>query len=127
MPVPTPTSPGGRQLKWVPQNSRSKKISRLPQSSSSRTSVAVAPGLQLDTVAELYQRALHHQQTGNLRSAERRCRQALYLAPAYLPALELLQSLWNHHPNPRLRHALTARILRTRAMQPSQAAHDKMT
>ena len=58
---------------------------------------------------------LEYKERGNDRQAERRCRQALYLAPGYLPALELLQTLWHTmHPNPRLRRALTARILRVR-------------
>jgi hypothetical protein len=63
---------------------------------------------------EFYRRAMEYKEHGNLRQAERRCRQALYLAPGYLPALELLQSLWQVHPNPRLRRALSARILRVR-------------
>lgn len=62
--------------------------------------------------AEFYRRARDHYNRGNLREAERRCRQALYLAPAYLPALELLQSLWQLHPNLRLRRALRERIRR---------------
>jgi hypothetical protein len=49
---------------------------------------------------------------GNARQAERRCRQALYLAPSYLPALEMLQRLWHLHPNPRIKRALSARIER---------------
>jgi hypothetical protein len=64
--------------------------------------------------AEFYRRALEFKERGNLRQAERRCRQALYLAPGYLPALELLQSLWQVHPNARLRRALSARIVRVR-------------
>jgi chemotaxis protein methyltransferase WspC len=67
-----------------------------------------------ETAAEFYRRALEYKEHGNDRQAERRCRQALYLAPGYLPALELLQTLWHMHPNPRLRRALTARILRVR-------------
>jgi hypothetical protein len=63
---------------------------------------------------EFYRRAMEYKDRGNLRQAERRCRQALYLAPGYLPALELLQSLWQLHPNARLRRALSARILRVR-------------
>ncbi len=63
---------------------------------------------------EFYNRAREHMERGNVRQAERRCRQALYLAPAYLPALEMLQTLWLLHPNPRLRRALSARILRVR-------------
>jgi hypothetical protein len=63
---------------------------------------------------EFYRRAMEYKEHGNLRQAERRCRQALYLAPGYLPALELLQFLWQVHPNARLRRALTARIHRVR-------------
>jgi chemotaxis methyl-accepting protein methylase len=63
---------------------------------------------------ELYRRAADCLERGNARLAERRCRQALYLAPAYLPALEMLQQLWHLHPNPRIKRALTARIQRVR-------------
>ena len=63
---------------------------------------------------EFYRRALEHHEQGSDRQAERRCRQALYLAPGYLPALELLQILWRLHPNLRQRRALSARILRAR-------------
>ncbi|HEY2859933.1 MAG TPA: CheR family methyltransferase [Terracidiphilus sp.] len=66
------------------------------------------------TAQEFYRRALDYKDHGNLRQAERRCRQALYLAPNYVPALELLQALWHVHPNPRLRRALSARIERVR-------------
>jgi chemotaxis protein methyltransferase WspC len=66
------------------------------------------------TAVEFYRRAIEYKERGNVRQAERRCRQALYLAPGYLPALELLQALWHIHPNPRLRRALKARILRVR-------------
>jgi chemotaxis protein methyltransferase WspC len=73
------------------------------------------------TALELYERALHHHRHGNDRSAERRCRQALYLAPKLLLALELLQTLWQQQPNTRLRHALSARIVRTRLADKSAA------
>jgi chemotaxis protein methyltransferase WspC len=63
---------------------------------------------------ELFKRALEHRQRGELAKAERRCRQALYLAPNLLPALELLQLLWSEHPNLRLRRALRDRVLRHR-------------
>jgi chemotaxis protein methyltransferase WspC len=66
------------------------------------------------TAVEFYRRALEYKERGNVRQAERRCRQALYLAPGYLPALELLQALWHLHPNARLRRALKARIQRVR-------------
>jgi chemotaxis protein methyltransferase WspC len=71
---------------------------------------AVAPV----TAAELYQRALEHKLRGEMAKAERRCRQSLYLAPNYLPALELLQALWDRNPNMRLRRALRDRIVRSR-------------
>jgi chemotaxis protein methyltransferase WspC len=67
------------------------------------------------TPVEFYSRALEYMERGNVRQAERRCRQALYLAPAYLPALEMLQTLWYLHPNARLRRALSERIQRVRA------------
>jgi chemotaxis protein methyltransferase WspC len=67
------------------------------------------------TAFEFYNRALGYMERGNVRQAERRCRQALYLAPAYLPALEMLQTLWHLHPNARLRRALSARIQRVRS------------
>jgi chemotaxis protein methyltransferase WspC len=65
--------------------------------------------------AELYQSAIHHKEHGNLRKAERRCRQALYLEPGFLPALELLQQFWLEHPRRRLHLALSERIVRARA------------
>jgi chemotaxis protein methyltransferase WspC len=64
---------------------------------------------------EFYRRALEFKDRENLRQAERRCRQALYLAPNYVPALELLQTLWHLHPSARLRRALSARIERVRS------------
>jgi chemotaxis protein methyltransferase WspC len=66
------------------------------------------------TAAEFYRRAMEFKERGNVRQAERRCRQALYLAPEFLPALELLQALWHVHPNARLRRALNSRIQRVR-------------
>ncbi len=66
------------------------------------------------TAPELLKNAIEYQQIGNLSKAERRCRQALYLAPEYIPALELLLTLWHQQPNSRLRHALKARLVRTR-------------
>jgi hypothetical protein len=66
------------------------------------------------TAAELYRRAIQHREHRQLRKAERACRQALYLDPHHLPALELLAALWHQHqPHPRLRLALEARIYRT--------------
>jgi len=66
------------------------------------------------TAASFYQSALQHHLHGDPRRAERRCRQALYLDPKYLPALELLATLWIQYPNSRLRRALEVRILRNR-------------
>jgi hypothetical protein len=73
------------------------------------------------TASDLYHSALELQRQGELAKAERRCRQALYLAPNLLPALELLQSLWSGNPNLRVRRALRDRILRTRiaAVEPT--------
>ncbi|MGD0797307.1 MAG: CheR family methyltransferase [Acidobacteriaceae bacterium] len=70
---------------------------------------------------ELLKRALEHRQRGELAKAERRCRQALYLAPNLLPALELLQLLWSEHPNLRIRRALRDRVLRHRLPRPAAA------
>lgn len=88
------------------------------------TPLASAPLSELEnrqsSAAELFRRAQQHQQHGNLRQAERRCRQALYLAPGFVSALELLQQLWQYHPNPRLQKALHARILRMRTHDESQ-------
>jgi chemotaxis protein methyltransferase WspC len=69
---------------------------------------------EIQAADELFKRALEHRQRGELVKAERRCRQALYLAPNLLPALELLQILWSEHPNLRLRRALRDRVLRHR-------------
>ena len=68
------------------------------------------------TAAEFYRRALEYSDSGNPRQAERRCRQALYLDPSYVPALELLYVLWQMHPSARLRRALQARIRRLRGI-----------
>jgi len=73
------------------------------------------------TAADLFNAAIELQRHGELVKAERRCRQALYLAPNHLPALELLQSLWSHNPNLRLRRALRDRILRTQLAAPIEA------
>lgn len=66
------------------------------------------------TAADFYRSAVRHHAHGDLRKAEHRCRQALYLAPGYLPALELLQKLWHAHPSERVRKALEVRIHRVR-------------
>jgi chemotaxis protein methyltransferase WspC len=73
----------------------------------------------MSAATELFQRALEHRRRGELAKAERRCRQALYLAPDLLPALELLQALWSEHPNLRLRRALRDRVLRHRQLRPT--------
>lgn len=82
-----------------------------------RTNGEPAPQLQAvaGTASEFYQRALEYSECGNQRQAERRCRQALYLDPSYVPALELLFMLWQMHPSARLRQALQARIGRIRS------------
>jgi len=69
------------------------------------------------TAAEFYRRALEYKDSGNPRQAERRCRQALYLDPGYIPALELLYVLWQMHPSARLRRALQARIRRLQSLE----------
>jgi tetratricopeptide (TPR) repeat protein len=76
---------------------------------------------------ELYRRALEYKDRGNLRQAERRCRQALYLTPNYVPALELLQTLWHVNPSARLRRALSARIERVRSDAQASLALPAMT
>jgi chemotaxis protein methyltransferase WspC len=78
------------------------------------------------TAVEFHRRAMEYKERGNDREAERCCRQALYLAPACLPALELLQSLWHVHPNARLRRALNARIGRVRAQSESFLAPPRL-
>ncbi len=74
----------------------------------------VAPVAPPTTASELYRQAMEDWQRGERSKAEKRCRQSLYLAPNYLPALELLQLLWDQNPNMRLRRALRDRILRSR-------------
>jgi chemotaxis protein methyltransferase WspC len=97
-----------RRVAEMPAAAR--RVSREP------SATQAAADVQPDSPAvEFYRRAVEYKQRGNLRQAERRCRQALYLAPGYLPALELLESLWQVHPNARLRRALSARILRVRS------------
>jgi len=79
-----------------------------------RVATPVAAPTAPMTASGLYHQAMEHWQRGERSKAERRCRQALYLAPSYLPALELLQILWDQNPNMRLRRALRDRILRSR-------------
>ena len=61
----------------------------------------VAMDVEATSAAGLLARALLHQQHGDLRRAEYRCRQALYLDAGCLPALELLETLWKAQPNER--------------------------
>jgi len=86
----------------------------------------LAPGTELDrpsgSAAEYYRRAVEYTECGNLRQAERRCRQALYLDPSHVAALELLDSLWRVHPSARLRRALKARIQRIHGALPNALA-----
>jgi chemotaxis protein methyltransferase WspC len=92
-------------------------IAKHPHTTRTRKSIPATPAAAEAapaTADALYQRALQHQQHGDLRKAEHRCRQALYLDPKYLPALELLETLWLQHPSIRLRRALAARIDRSR-------------
>jgi chemotaxis protein methyltransferase WspC len=89
----------------------------------------LAPRTELDrpsgSAAEYYRRAVEYTECGNLRQAERRCRQALYLDPGHVAALELLDSLWRVHPSARLRRALQARIQRLRGALPNALARGK--
>ncbi|HWG22281.1 MAG TPA: CheR family methyltransferase [Terracidiphilus sp.] len=87
---------------------------RTPMPRATRSDPQPQTPLPPAAAAEFYRRALEYMEHGNLRQAERRCRQALYLAPEHLPSLELLQTLWHLHPSSRLRHALKARIYRAR-------------
>ena len=80
-----------------------------------------AETLHLTAANDLLERALAHRQRGEMTKAERRCRQALYLAPNLLPAMELLQPLWDESPTLRLRRALRDRILRTQLAAPIEA------
>jgi chemotaxis protein methyltransferase WspC len=97
----TPTTPRKQRSAAVPQPN--------PQP-------AIHPPTSLPAAQELLKRALEHRTLGEFAKAERRCRQALYLAPNLLPALELLQTLWSDHPNLRQRRALRDRVLRNRLL-----------
>jgi hypothetical protein len=94
-----------------PQNS-SKQMIRLPSAEELASASSAEPATSSAT--SLYQSALQLHSHGNHRKAEHRCRQALYLNPRHLPALELLATLWIEHPNMRIRRALEARIRRNR-------------
>jgi chemotaxis protein methyltransferase WspC len=67
---------------------------------------------ELSSADTLLALARQHLRRGERARAERRCRQALYLEPGLLPALQLLESLWDRNPNQRHRRALRDRILR---------------
>lgn len=69
------------------------------------------------SAAQLHQRALESHRVGNVRLAERRCRQALYVDPSFLPAMELLDTLWHSSASIRMRAALAARIHRLRGLE----------
>jgi chemotaxis protein methyltransferase WspC len=104
---PTPkTPPGEPELTIVPAKSPAVRRDK-PAAEASAT---IRPA----TADEFYRRAVACMERGNSRQAERRCRQALYLAPAHLPALEMLETLWHLHPNPHIKRALSSRIERVR-------------
>ena len=102
-----------------PAASRIARAAQLPRRTEAVTPAAqTLSGTAADRVpssaASFYHSALQHHHHGNHRKAERHCRQALYLDPKHLPALELLAKLWLQYPNLRLRRALEARIHRNR-------------
>jgi hypothetical protein len=120
-----PASPGTDASERLGNNARQQEpIARKPKPSFEPVlaQAAIAPAAAESHVARhtapsaasFYQSALQHHLHGDPRKAERRCRQALYLDPKYLPALELLATLWIQNPNQRLRRALEVRILRNR-------------
>lgn len=102
----TTAPPAGKQVQSKPAAKTPLPVPAPAATARPRNAAHVSP------VVDYYRRALEHHEQGSDRQAERRCRQALYLAPGYLPALELLQVLWRLHPNLRLRRALSARIRR---------------
>lgn len=112
-----PVRPAPAQQK--PAASRISRVAQLPgrNDSVNRAAQSVSgpgPASDVSSAASFYNSALHHHHHGNHRKAERHCRQALYLDPKHLPALELLAKLWIQYPNLRLRRALEARIHRSR-------------
>jgi chemotaxis protein methyltransferase WspC len=120
-----PAGPGADASLKLGSNARQQEpIARKPKPSLEPVlaQAAPAPAAPESTVARhaapsaesFYQSALQHHLHGDPHKAERRCRQALYLDPKYLPALELLATLWIQNPNQRLRRALEVRILRNR-------------
>jgi chemotaxis methyl-accepting protein methylase len=77
------------------------------------------PAETATSAEDLLRLALEHRVRGEFAKAERRCRQALYLAPDRVAAMELLQILWDRNPNLRMRRALRDRILRATRMKES--------
>jgi chemotaxis protein methyltransferase WspC len=104
----------GRQQKLIASHPKPvhAQAAIAPAALNSNASIAAEHAAPL--AESYYQSALQHHLHGDPRKAERRCRQALYLDPKYLPALELLATLWIQYPNPRLRRALEVRIHRSR-------------
>ena len=115
--APARTAPAPAQPK--PAASRVSRAAQLPDRNdavirAAQTVSGAGPVRDASSAASFYHSALHHHHHGNHRKAERHCRQALYLDPKHLPALELLAKLWIQYPNLRLRRALEARIHRNR-------------
>ncbi|SNT14820.1 chemotaxis protein methyltransferase WspC [Granulicella rosea] len=97
-----------------PLHSRPAAVAPVPAARPQAAPTAIEEALPA-TATGLYLRAVEAHQHGELRKAERRCRQALYLDGKHLPSLELLQSIWRQQPSLRLRRALDARIHRVKA------------
>jgi chemotaxis protein methyltransferase WspC len=109
-------------LRDKPQPGRHKPVSGLLESAIPPHNTAPQPSLHdadlhHASAEELHRRALESQHVGNVRLAERRCRQALYVDPSYLPAMELLDTLWHSTASMRMRAALSARIHRMRRLE----------
>jgi chemotaxis protein methyltransferase WspC len=66
---------------------------------------------------DFYRRAQELYAQEDMRQAERCCRKALYLEPAHLASLELLEKLWRNEPTSRRSRALTERLGRARMSQ----------
>jgi len=69
--------------------------------------------------ADFYRAAVELYEKEELRASERYCRKALYLEPALVPALELLEQLWRNEPVSRRQRALAERLQRARSQQES--------
>jgi chemotaxis protein methyltransferase WspC len=111
----------------APRNIRSGRPSNPAAPTDKASPKLDVPDSDLQAAGDLLARALEHRQRGELAKSERRCRQALYLAPDLLPALELLQLLWSEHPNLRLRRALRDRVERHRVAAPSSIESAMLT